>query len=42
MSCHGNQNQYLLDRYTAFKSFVNEKLKKPMHITKDAGIFICR
>lgn len=41
MSCHGNQNQYLLDRYTAFKSFVNEKLKKPMHITKDAGIFIC-
>ena len=42
MSCHGNQNQYLLDRYTAFKSFVNEKLKKPMHITKDAGIFICK
>lgn len=41
MSCHGNQNQYLLDRYSAFKSFVNDHLKRPMHITKEAGIFVC-
>lgn len=41
MSCHGNQNQYLLDRYSSFKNFVSDRLSKPMHITKEAGIFVC-
>lgn len=42
MSCHGNQNQYLLDRYRDFRTYVERKVKKGFHITKDAGIFICR
>jgi ubiquinone/menaquinone biosynthesis C-methylase UbiE/DNA-binding transcriptional MerR regulator len=42
LSCHGNQNQYILDRYGKFRTFVNRKRKrKPFHITKDAGIFLC-
>lgn len=41
LSCHGNQNQYLLDRYSDFKAFIGKKLRKPIRITKDAGIFIC-
>lgn len=41
LSCHGNQNQYLVDHYREFKEYVNEKIKNGFHITKDAGIFIC-
>jgi hypothetical protein len=42
LSCHGNQNQYILDRYGKFRTFVNQKMKgKPFHITKDAGVFLC-
>lgn len=42
LSCHGNQNQYLLDRYKDFRSFVEKKTAKGFHITKEAGIFIAR
>ena len=28
LSCHGNQNQYLLDHYKEFRSFVKKKQKK--------------
>lgn len=42
LSCHGNQNQYLLDRYTEFRSFVGKKIKKGFSITKDAGVFLCK
>ncbi|MEE1078296.1 MAG: methyltransferase domain-containing protein [Agathobacter sp.] len=42
LSCHGNQNQYLLNRYHDFKGYVEKKLYKDMHITKDAGMFVCR
>lgn len=42
LSCHGNQNQILLDRYKDFRSFTEKKVKKGFHITKDAGIFRCR
>lgn len=42
LSCHGNQNQYLLDRYSDFKAFIGKKLAHPIKITKDAGIFICK
>ncbi len=41
LSCHGNQNQYLVDRYKEFHSFVEEKVKSSFHVTKDAGIFEC-
>lgn len=41
LSCHGNQNQYLLDRYHDFRAFVEKKTKKDFHITKDAGVFLC-
>ncbi len=42
LSCHGNQNQYLLDRYHDFRSFVEKKVRNGFHITKDAGVFLCR
>lgn len=42
LSCHGNQNQMLLDHYKDFRNFVEKKMKDGFHITKDAGIFICR
>lgn len=42
LSCHGNQNQYLLDRYKDFRGFVERKTKKGFHITKQAGIFLCK
>ncbi len=40
LSCHGNQNRLLLDRYREFREFVMGKVKDGFHITKDAGIFI--
>jgi DNA-binding transcriptional MerR regulator/trans-aconitate methyltransferase len=40
LSCHGNQNRYLLDRYQDFRKFVEKKTKNGFHITKEAGIFI--
>lgn len=41
LSCHGNQNQYLLDRYKEFRTFVKGKVQGGFHITKDAGLFLC-
>ncbi len=40
LSCHGNQNQYILDRYNKFRTFVAQRAGKNFHITKDAGVFI--
>lgn len=40
LSCHGNQNQYILDKYQDFHTFVKKKVKNGFHITKEAGIFI--
>ena len=42
LSCHGNQNQYILDRYHEFRQFVEKKVQKKYRITKDAGIFVCK
>lgn len=42
LSCHGNQNQYLLDRYHDFRSYVKKSIGKGFYITKEAGIFICK
>lgn len=41
LSCHGNQNQYILDRYKDFRSFVKKKTARGFKITKEAGIFFC-
>lgn len=41
LSCHGNQNQYLSDRYKDFRKFMSDKTKKGLRISKEAGIFIC-
>lgn len=42
LSCHGNQNQYILDRYKDFYDFTKKKVKDGLRITKEAGIFICK
>ena len=41
LSCHGNQGQYLPDRYGEFRNFVKRKTESGFRITKDAGIFVC-
>ncbi len=42
-SCHGNQRQYLSNLRTSFEQFLKQKLgRKGLHITKDAGAFLCR
>ena len=41
LSCHGNQNEYILSKYQEFKDFVEQRTKTPFHITKEAGIFVC-
>jgi ubiquinone/menaquinone biosynthesis C-methylase UbiE len=40
LSCHGNQNQYILDHYKEFRQFVKKQVNDGFYITKDAGIFI--
>lgn len=42
LSCHGNQNQYILDSYPEFRSFVKRKTANGFSITKEAGLFLCR
>lgn len=41
LSCHGNQNQYILDHYKEFRSYVKKKTAGGFYITKDAGVFLC-
>ena len=40
LSCHGNQNRYIVNRYKDFQAFVEKKTSKGFHITKDAGVFL--
>lgn len=42
LSCHGNQNQILLERYKDFRSFTERTVSKGFHITKEAGVFLCK
>ena len=42
VSCHGNQNRLLLDRYREFKEFVEKKVQDGFTITKQAGVFVSR
>ena len=41
MSCHGNQNQYIVDRYQEFKAYIEKKVSRGegFRITKEAGYF---
>ena len=41
MSCHGNQNQYIIDRYKEFRTYIEKKVGrgKGFRITKEAGYF---
>lgn len=41
LSCHGNQNRRLLDRFKEFRSYVDKQVQGGFHITKDAGVFVC-
>lgn len=42
LSCHGNQNRLLLNRYKEFREFVDKHMEGGFHITKDAGIFLAQ
>lgn len=42
LSCHGNQAQYIGERYGEFRSYVRKKTEAGFRITKEAGIFVCR
>ena len=40
LPCHGNQNQYILEKYNKFRKYVEGQIRNGYTITKDAGIFI--
>ena len=40
LSCHVNQNQYILEKYNKFRKYVEGQIRNGYTITKDAGIFI--
>lgn len=40
LSCHGNQNQYLLERYKDFRNYVEQKTSRVFSVTKEAGVFV--
>ena len=44
LSCHGNQQEYLSERYDEFRDFLKKKIEKKgtLFVTKRAGIFRCR
>ncbi len=42
LSCHGNQGQYITERYKEFRSYVKRKTDRGFRITKEAGAFLCR
>lgn len=43
-SCHGNQNDFLYEKKEQFESYIKKLIQKngAIHVTKEAGIFICR
>ena len=43
LSCHGNQNDILVNRMNEFKKYIEDLIKKSngIKITKDSGLFIC-
>lgn len=41
LSCHGNQGQYITERYKEFRVYVKRKTDRGFYITKEAGLFVC-
>lgn len=39
LSCHGNQNRFIVDRYSDFVAFVKKKTQAGFSVTKEAGVF---
>lgn len=42
LSCHGNQNQFIIDSFDEFKEYVRRKTRKAFRITKEAGVFLAK
>ena len=42
LSCHGNQGQYITERYKEFRAYVKRKTDRGFRITKEAGLFLCQ
>lgn len=42
LSCHGNQGQYITERYKEFRVYVKRKTDRGFRITKEAGAFVCK
>lgn len=42
LSCHGNQGQYITERYKEFRAYVKKKTDRGFRITKEAGVFLCK
>ena len=44
LSFHGNQQEYLSERYDEFREFLKKKIEKKgtLFVTKRAGIFRCK
>ena len=42
LSCHGNQNRDIVDRYRDCRAVVKKNTENGFYITKDAGIFIVK
>ncbi len=39
LSCHGNQNPYISERYNDFRTFLKTRMGKGFRVTKEAGFF---
>lgn len=42
LSCHGNQGQYITERYKEFRAYVKRRTDRGFRITKEAGVFVCK
>lgn len=42
LSCHGNQGQYITERYKEFRAYVKRRTDRRFRITKEAGLFCCK
>lgn len=42
LSCHGNQNRFIVDDYPEFYAYVKRQTDKGYKITKDSGVFVVK
>lgn len=43
LSCHGNQNQFILERYNEFRNYVKKQIGEDgFSVSKESGVFICQ